>query len=77
MNGLNNSRASNIKLVVNSMKYEALLAKVNAAKGKKADVIDIKPMPTVSGGNRASRKSPEKMSDKEFASWRRGQISKR
>ncbi|MGZ5053307.1 MAG: hypothetical protein ACXWAT_00030 [Methylobacter sp.] len=77
MNNLNNSKASNIKLVINAMRYEKLMEKVNSAKAKKTgNVTDLKPVPTVSGASTA-RKSPEKMTDREFAAWRRSQIAKR
>lgn len=76
LQNLNYSKASNIALVVKAMRYDALVNKARAV-GKPVDVTQIKPVPTLGGASAVSRKSPDKMTDKEFASWRKSQIAKR
>ena len=77
INAFNNSTAANFKIVRDAMKYAQLMEKVGAAKSKKIDnVTELKPVSTV-GGNSMAKKSPAKMTDKEFADWRRSQIRAR
>ena len=75
LNNLNQSRASNIVLALNAMKYEKLLAKAKAAKKVPAPET-AHPVPTV-GGKAGSSKDPTQMSDAEFARWRKSQGARR
>lgn len=75
LNNLNQSRASNIVLALNAMKYEKLLAKAKAAKKVPAPETAT-PVPTV-GGKAGSVKDPTQMSDAEFAKWRKSQGARR
>lgn len=72
---LNHSRASNIALAVNAMRYERLLAKAKAAK-KPPTPEAANPVPTVSGKSGAI-KDPTQMTDAEFAKWRQSTRSSR
>lgn len=62
-----------VKLAHKAMLYDKLVSKQAAPK---APVVEAKPAARV-GSNAAVRKDPAKMTDKEFADWRRSQIESR
>jgi hypothetical protein len=66
-----------IVLAQKAMKFDALMAKVNARKAGKAEETDA-PAPVTqirtSGG---AAKAPDSMNSKEFAAWRKKQIAQR
>lgn len=75
LENLNQSRASNIVLALNAMKYEKLLEKANKAK-KVPPPETAQPVPTV-GGKAGASKDPTQMTDAEFAKWRASQGRRR